>query len=132
MAKLFQTKLKIEDQSATITPFNPKIEQGVTTPHADTFRLTQGEGLISKIQIGPNQGESTISKPSPIKYDTSRQTSVDVEKSKADYLVLRQSNLLRYNLPTILPTLSPGLSTVPTTPNTSFCSYTRINCNKPS
>jgi hypothetical protein len=120
MAKLFQTRLKIEEQSTIIAPFNVKIEQGSTTPHADTFRLNQGEGLISKIQIRPDQGESTISKPSPIKYDTSRQISVDVEKSKADYLVLRQSNLLRYNLPTILPTLSPGLSTIPTTPNTIF------------
>jgi len=116
MAKLFQTKLKIEEQSATITPFNPKIEQGVTTPHANTHKLNQGEGLISKIQIRPDQGESTISNPPPIRFDTSRQISVDVEKSKADYLILRQSNLLKYNLPTV----SPSLSQVAGTPNKIF------------
>jgi len=116
MAKLFQTRLKIEEQSTTITPFNPKIEQGATTPHADTLKLNQGEGLISKIQIRPDQGESVISKISSIKYDTSRQISVDVEKSKSDYLILRQSNLLKYNLPTV----SPSLSQVAGTPNKIF------------
>jgi len=116
MAKLFQTRLKIEEQSVTLAPFNPKIEQGITTPHPNTPKINQGEGLISKIQIRPDQGESVISKISSIKYDTSRQISVDVEKSKSDYLILRQSNLLKYNLPTV----SPSLSQVAGTPNKVF------------
>ncbi len=149
MAKLFQTRLKIEEQSVNIIPFDPKINQGSTTPLLPdpkieqgsttpilsdpkieqgsitplqlTSNINQGESVILKnIKFNPNQGEIEISPVRPIRYDTADQLSLDLEKAKTDYFVLRQSNLLRQNLPTILPLLSPGLSTVPLTTNRSF------------
>jgi len=149
MAKLFQTRLKIEEQSVDIIPFDPKIQQGVTTPLLSNPKINQGsttpippdpkieQGLttpvlsISKINQGesvvlktiefnPNQGQVEISPIRPIQYDTADQLSLDLEKAKTDYFILRQSNLLRQNLPTILPILSPGFTTVPGIVNKSF------------
>lgn len=137
MAKLFQTRLKIEEQSVDIVPFDPKIEQGITTPILSNPKITQGatspipsdptinqgqSSVLKTIDFNPNQGEVEISPIRPIQYDTANQISLDIEKAKTDYFVLRQSNLLRQNLPTILPTLSPGLSTVPLTANKIFAS----------
>jgi hypothetical protein len=135
MARLFQTRLKIEEQSIDIIPFDPKInqgsttpipsdpkiEQGLTTPILSSVKINQGESAILKtIEFNPNQGQIEISPVRPIRYDTADQLSLDLEKAKTDYFVLRQSNLLRQNLPTILPILSPGFTTVPGIVNKSF------------
>jgi hypothetical protein len=122
MAKLFQTRLKIEEQSIDIIPFNPEINQGSTRiikPQAD---IKQGASSILKtIEFNVNQGSVEIKPIQPIKYDTSQQQlSLDLEKAKTDYFVLRQSNLLKQNIPAILPTLSPGLSTIPRPAFTPF------------
>jgi hypothetical protein len=123
MARLFQTRLKIEEQSVDIIPFDPKIEQGITTPILSNPKINQGQSSVLKtIDFNPNQGEVEISPIRPIQYDTANQISLDLEKAKIDYFVLRQSNLLKQNLPTILPTLSPGLSTIPLTANRLFAS----------
>lgn len=122
MAKLFQTGLKIEEQSIDIIPFNPEINQGSTRiikPQAD---IKQGASSILKtIEFNVNQGSVEIKPIQPIKYDTSQQQlSLDLEKAKTDHFVLRQSNLLKQNIPAILPTLSPGLSTIPRPAFTPF------------
>ena len=135
MAKLFQTRLKIEEQSIDIIPFDPRIVQGSTTPILSDIRVMQGSttpllaeakivqgqsAVLKTIEINPNQGSIEITPMPPIRYNTEQQISLDTEKAQLDYLVLRQSNLLDQNLPAILPTLSPGLSTIPLVPNTQF------------
>ncbi len=75
MAKLFQSRLKIEEQAAVLQPFNPqinqgsttlyipdsKISQGATTPYVPDSKINQGNVTITKTQITPNQGNIELS-----------------------------------------------------------------------
>lgn len=75
MAKLFQSRLKIEEQAAVLQPFNPqinqgattpyipdsKINQGATTPYVSDSKINQGSVTITKTQITPNQGNIELS-----------------------------------------------------------------------
>jgi len=109
MAKLFQTRLKIEEQAATLQPFNPQINQGSTTPYISDIKINQGSTTpyISDVKI--NQGSTT-----PYASDTKiNQGSILISKIQ----LLPDQGRIQLSIPV---DTSPGLLTIPREPNTIF------------